>query len=71
MAAIIELAGILLIQLKNRLDRRNKLASDGHLIRRGSGEINQLNAKIDLLTLTLLSLGYIAYKVALYAIYVM
>ena len=70
MAAMIEFAGILLIQRKNHLNRRNRVTTDGELQRRGSFEMDELNAKIDFLTLILLSLGYILYNIAYCAIYV-
>ena len=64
MTSMIEFAGITYIQRKNRLIGRNKVTSDGRLIRRGSFEMDQLAMKIDSVALVIFSLGYILFNYA-------
>ena len=71
MAAMIEFAGIMLLQRKNRLVARNKVSNNGNLIRRGSFEMEGLTAKIDLIALTLFCSGYLVFNVAFWALYLM
>ena len=71
MAAMIEFAGILFLQRRNRLISRDKVASNQQLVRRGSFQMEGLTAKIDLIALTLFFSGYAVFNVAFWAIHLM
>ena len=67
MAAMVEFAGIMLLQRKNRLTTSKKVTADGQLARRGSFEMERLTTKIDMLALTLFSLSYIVFNIGHWA----
>lgn len=67
MAAMVEFAGIMLLQRKNRFERGNKVITNGHLARRGSFEMERLTTKIDMMALILFPLTYIVFNVAHWA----
>ena len=69
MAAMIEFAGILFLQRRNRLIRTDNVASIQQMVRRGSFEMEGITAKIDLVALTLCCLGYVVFNVAFWGIY--
>ena len=71
MAAMIEFAGILFLQRRNRLIKRVTAASNQQMARRGSFEMEGLTAKIDLIALTLFCSGYLVFNVAFWAMYLM
>ena len=71
MAAMIEFAGILFLQRRNRLIRKDNVASIQQMVRRGSFEMETLMAKIDLIALILFCSGYVVFNVAFWAMYLM
>ena len=71
MAAMIEFAGILFLQRRNRLISRDKVASNQQMVRRGSFEMEGLTAKVDFIALIMFCSGYLVFNVAFWAIYLM
>ena len=69
MAAMIEFAGILFLQRRNRLIRTDKVASNQQMVRRGSFEMEGITAKIDFVASTLSCAGYVVFNVAFWGIY--
>ena len=61
-AAMVEFAGIMFLQRKNRLIRRNKVTNNGELIRRGSFEMELLTMKIDSMALLIFSSAYVLFN---------
>ena len=68
-AAMLEFAGIMLIQRKNRLITRNEVTASGNSARRGSFQIEELTEKIDMIALTLHAMSYILFNVKYWEIY--
>ena len=62
MAGMVEFAGIMLLQRRNRLKRSNQVSTNGQLARRGSVEMEELTTKIDMTALTVSSSCYIAFN---------
>ena len=67
MAAMVEFAGIMMLQRKNRFTTGKKVTVNGQLARRGSFEMETLTAKIDMIALTLFSLSYIVFNIGHWA----
>ena len=61
-AAMVEFAGIMFMQRKNRLIRSNKVTNNGELIRRGSFEMELLTMKIDSMALLIFSSSYVLFN---------
>ena len=61
-AAMVEFAGIMFLQRKNRLIRSNKVTNNGELIRRGSFEMELLTMKIDSMALLIFSSAYVLFN---------
>ena len=61
-AAMVEFAGIMFLQRKNRLIRSNKVTNNGELIRRGSFEMELLTMKIDSMALLIFSSVYVLFN---------
>ena len=61
-AAMVEFAGIMFLQRKNRLMRSNKVTNNGELIRRGSFEMELLTMKIDSMALLIFSSVYVLFN---------
>ena len=66
-AAMVEFAGIMFLQRKNRLIRSNKVTNNGELIRRGSFEMELLTMKIDSMALLIFSSVYVLFNAAYWA----
>ena len=67
MAAMVEFAGIMMLQRKNRFTTGKKVTVNGQLARRGSFEMDELTTKIDMMALILFPLTYIVFNVAHWA----
>ena len=63
MVAMVEFAGVMLLQRQNSLIRTNQVATNGPSARRGSFEMDELTTKIDMMALTLFSSSYIVFNV--------
>ena len=61
-AAMVEFAGIMFLQRKNRLIRSNKVTKNGELIRRGSYEMELLTMKIDSMALLIFTSVYVLFN---------
>ena len=61
-AAMIEFAGIMFLQRKNRLIRSNEVTNNGELIRRGSFEMELLTMKIDSTALLFFLSSYVLFN---------
>ena len=66
---MLEFAGIMLMQRKNRLITRNEVTPSAHSARRGSYQKEELTAKIDMIALTLHAMSYILFNVKYWEIY--
>ena len=67
MVAMVEFAGVMLLQRQNSLVRTNQVGTNGPLARRGSFEMDDLTTKIDMMALTLFSLSYIVFNIGHWA----